>query len=400
MERKAVLFISPQPFFQWRGSPIRVKFNLLALSAAGYEVHLLTLPVGEDIPLGKVRVHRVANPFGVRQVPIGPNAWKLFFDVLLFLRGYRLCRAHRFTVIHGIEEAGLIAAVLGKWFKAGAIFEKHSDPFSYKGGWLKNLLLRIYARVEKVAARRADAVIGTGPGLVEQVTAMNTGTPAFNIPDIPSSLEDASDENRETIRGKWGTGPEDVLILYVGSFAVYQGVDLLFAIIPEVLRHSARARFAIIGGSAKEIAARRRMLEAQVAADRVVFAGTIDPDRLPDYLAASDILLSTRISGINTPLKVLDYLKAGRAIAATDVPANRLLLNEETAVFAPPESTAFAQRVTALAKDGEQRQRLGRAARKEYEAHYTLEHHKARLMACYEQVCGARNGAAHRRTNS
>ena len=37
MARK-VLFISPQPFFQWRGSPIRVAFNLQALADEGYEV--------------------------------------------------------------------------------------------------------------------------------------------------------------------------------------------------------------------------------------------------------------------------------------------------------------------------------------------------------------------------
>jgi glycosyltransferase involved in cell wall biosynthesis len=392
VQRKSVLFISPQPFFQWRGSPIRVKFNLLALVSAGYDVHLLTLPVGDDLPLEGVTVHRVANPFRVKQVPIGPNGWKLFFDLLLLWRGFRLCRRHRFAVVHGVEEAGLIAAVLARCCGAGAIFERHSDPRSYRAGPLKNGLLWIYAQVEKTSARLADAVIGTGAGLVEQVDAMRTGTPALHIPDIPSSLQDAGAADRQAIRDEWQAAPEEVVLLYVGSFAVYQGVDLLFAAIPELVQQAPAARFVIIGGSDAEIAARRRELEAQGVAGRVRFQGKVDPDQLPRYLVAADVLLSTRISGMNMPLKVLDYLKAGRPVAATDVPANRLLLDEQTAVFAPVEPAGFARHLAALVMDPERRARLGGEGRRRYERDFTFEHHKDRLAACYRLV-GERRAA-------
>ena len=388
MDSKTILFISPQPFFQWRGSPIRVKFNLLALTAAGYEVHLLTLPVGEDLPIPGVTVHRVANPFRVKQVPIGPNAWKLFFDLLLLARGFRLCRKHRYAVIHGIEEAGFLAVLLAKWFKARSIFEVHSDPFSYRGGALKNALLRLYTGVEKWTARRADAVIGTGAGLAEQVKTMCPGAATFHIPDIPSSTEAATEAEGLAVRAQLHIEEDEVVILYVGSFAVYQGVDLLFAAIPEVVRHAARARFVIIGGNASQIEDRRRRLQEQGLTDHVILAGTVDPDRLPAWLVASDLLLSPRISGINTPLKVLDYMKAGRAIVATDIPANRLLLNEQTAAFAPPDAAAFARRIVDLVGDREERVRLGAAGRRRFEEEYTLEQHKTRLSACYAQILG------------
>ena len=65
MSKKRILFISPQPFFQWRGSPIRVKYNLQALSDLGYEVDLVTLPFGEDVQIDGVTIHRMSPIPGV-----------------------------------------------------------------------------------------------------------------------------------------------------------------------------------------------------------------------------------------------------------------------------------------------------------------------------------------------
>ena len=93
----------------------------------------------------------------------------------------------------------------------------------------------------------------------------------------------------------------------------------------------------IVGGTEAEIAERKAQLREKGCEDRVSFVGKIPPDSLPCTLAACDILLSPRIQGLNTPLKLLDYLKVARSIAATDHPANRLVLDESTALFAAPE---------------------------------------------------------------
>jgi len=84
MKNKRILLISPQPFFQWRGSPIRVKFNLLALTDLGYQIDLLTLPIGDDQEINRVRVYRVANPFRVKNIPIGPSSGSRFLICSFF----------------------------------------------------------------------------------------------------------------------------------------------------------------------------------------------------------------------------------------------------------------------------------------------------------------------------
>jgi glycosyltransferase involved in cell wall biosynthesis len=386
MKNKRILLISPQPFFQWRGSPIRVKFNLLALANLGYQIDLLTLPIGNDQEINGVRVYRVANPFRVKNIPIGPSFWKLFFDMLIFLKAISLCLQNRYDVIHGIEEAGFLAAVLGKLFGVKVIFEKHSDPFSYKRGRIRNIILNAYAALEKLTVRMASAVICTGPGLVDQVNAMKTDTRAFNVADIPSSLMEPSAIDIQATRGKLLQNHDDVLITFVGSFAIYQGVDLMFAAIPTVVKNNERARFVIIGGNPEEIAENRKVLIEQGVEAHVTFLGKIAPDILPNYLAASDILLSPRVSGINTPLKILDYMKAGRSIIATDVLSHRLLLDEKTAIFAPPAPEPLAHSIILLVNDQKLREQLGNACRKEYENTFTFNHLCARLAKCYDYV--------------
>ena len=386
MIRKKILLISPQPFFQWRGSPIRVGFNALALVEAGYTVDLLTLPIGENREMKGVKVIRVANPLGVKNIPIGPSFHKIIFDVLILFRGLHLILKEKYVVIHGIEETGIIAVLLSKVHGCKAIFEKHSDPLSYKKGFLKNCLLRVYAGIEKVSVRWADGVIGTGPGLVNQVKAMGFSTPVFHIFDIPSSLVEPVPETINHVRKKLVKGEEEVLVTFVGSFAVYQGVDLLLQAIPFVVRRCERARFIIIGGTEAEIVERREMLAKEGVAEKVNFLGKIAPDILPDYLAASDILLSPRLSGVNTPLKLLDYLKVGRSIVATDVEANKLILDESTSVLAAPEPEILAKAVENLIDNNEKRNMLGKNGRKLYEQKYNFQEYCKRLAACYTEI--------------
>ncbi len=380
---KKVLFISPQPFFQWRGSPIRVRFVLKSLGQSGHRVDLLTLPFGEDQEITNVRIIRVVNLFRADNVPIGPSLLKLGFDFILLYKAVSLLRKQEYDVIHGIEEAGFMAVFLGRIFGQKAVFEKHSDPFSYRKGIVKNLFLSLYAAVENRVIKRADLIICTGTGLSQQVHNMGTGQPVHTIFDMPSSIQEADPDKTARIGQQLRSHADEILVIYVGSFAVYQGVDLMFAAMPGVLNGSDRVRFVIIGGSPDQIKTRQGQLKEQGLDKRVTFVGVVPPDELPDYLAASDICLSPRYSGVNTPLKVLDYYKAGRAVVATDIPSNQVILTETTALFSRPEPDSFADQILVLAGNPDLRQRLGINGRHLYEQKYSFAAFQKRLECGY-----------------
>ena len=391
MSRAKILLISPQPFFQWRGSPIRVGFNAMALSESGYDVNLLVMPVGEPREIPGVRIIRPLNIPGVRNLPIGPSLTKAILDVFLFFTALRLAFKNRYAVIHGIEDAGPIAVVAAALTGAGMIFEKHSDPGSYRKGLLRNLVMWLYGKVEAFSIRHADAVIGTGPALVKQALEIAPNKPAHHIFDIPSSLVEANLETVKKVRAQLQKEVGELLAVYVGSFAVYQGIDLMFESMPDVVKRHGRVRFVVIGGTKAEIEQKKAWLAQRGIEQNVSFIGKIPPDELPNYLSAADILLSPRIAGTNTPLKLLDYLKAGGAIVASDNEANRLILDESTAMLVRPEPAEFAAGVCRLVEDPALRRRLAEKGRGLIDQTYNYAEFKRRLQRCYEQVL-ARSG--------
>jgi glycosyltransferase involved in cell wall biosynthesis len=384
--RPRLLFMTSVPFFQWRGSSIRIGFNVQALAELGYEVDLLTLPVGATKTVPGVTVHRVANPFGVGNIPIGPSLHKLVFDLLILFKALRMVTRRSYAVVHAVEEVGILGLLVGRLIGAKVVFEKHSDPSSHRDKLLKNLVLSLYRRVEAIAIRYADVVIGTGDGLVEQAMAIAPRQRVHHIFDIPSSLAESDAGQVRQIKGNLRWGDDEVLALYVGSFAVYQGIDLMFESFHLAVQAHPQLRLVIVGGSPEQIAARKEWLNEKGIAEAVRFVGLIDPEKLPNYISAADFLLSPRSSGINTPLKLLDYLKAGRAILATDNVANRRIIDEQVAVLKMAETKDFAEGMVELARDARLRRRLGREGRKIVDKVYNYRQFKVLLKGCYEKL--------------
>ncbi len=381
-----ILFVSPQPFFEWRGSSIRVKFNIMALNQLGYEVDLLTLPIGQDEPVIKSRVIRAWNLFGSKKISIGPSLLKLWFDLILLIQGSYLVLRHRYVILHGTEEAGFLCYLLSFISRAKCIYEKHSDSLSYKQGLLKRIILGVYNQVEQLTIRRADAVICTGPGLEEQARGISPTATIYGIADIPSSIVEPNEKEITAARNTMSQDPDQVLITYVGSFAEYQGVDIIFEAIPIVTNQNTKAKFIIIGGDESEISHYRKILESQGISNQVMFLGKIDPDLLPAYLAGSDILLAPRKSGINSPLKILDYFKAGATIVATDTIANQRLLNSSNAALCPFNSDSFATTIIGLIDDPTTRNQLGANAHTLYQTRYNFSCFKNQLKETYEDT--------------
>lgn len=356
---------------------------MLALAESGYDVDLLTIPLGEEKVIPGVRIVRVPNLFFVKNIPIGPSLAKAGFDVALFFAALGLALRHRYDVIHCLEDTGPIGVIVARITGSKVVFEKHSDPSSYKMGALRNMIMWLYSRAERFSIRHADAAIGTGRGLVDQMKKIRGRQRVYHIFDIPSSLVQSQPKTAAAIRENLKRRRDELLVMYVGSFAVYQGIDIMFNAMVDVVARHRGARFVIIGGTPEEIVERKKWLRERNIEESVTFVGKVAPDQLPDYLAASDILLSPRQAGVNTPLKLLDYLKAGRAIVATDTVSNRMILDEGTALLVKAGISDFAEGICRVLADEGLRANLGRGGRKLLEEKYSFREYSKRLGECY-----------------
>jgi glycosyltransferase involved in cell wall biosynthesis len=167
-----------------------------------------------------------------------------------------------------------------------------------------------HAQQSSAAVRRSDAV------LVCEDLAVQVGVGDERVFVLPTPMVEQPDAPIESLRAI--AGPRGAIALYVGNLEGYQGIDLLLE------GFAARAsasdlQVIIIGGEHQHIAAYRARAQALGIAAQVHFLGPRPLANLSGYLRQADILLSPRILGQNTPMKVYSYMQAGRAILATNI---------------------------------------------------------------------------------
>src|ERR1700722_8005801 len=85
-----VLLVTPQPFYEDRGTPIAVRYVAQALSELGAHVDILAFPVGRSVSIPRVRIMRCANPLRLKRVPIGFSWRKIALDATLWQAFSRL----------------------------------------------------------------------------------------------------------------------------------------------------------------------------------------------------------------------------------------------------------------------------------------------------------------------
>jgi len=101
---------------------------------------------------------------------------------------------------------------------------------------------------------------------------------------------------------------------------------------------------------------------------RVALCGPVPRGEIESALAAFDVAVQPAVTPYACPMKILEYMAAGRAIVAPgSANVRELLTHGETALLCPgganPEAGDLGAAVLALARDGELRARLGEAAR-------------------------------------
>ena len=351
-----ILLIAPQPFFLTRGTPINVRAMATILAEAGYAVDLLVYPMGEEVVLPGVSVIRTLRVPFVRSVPIGPSWKKLIFDPLLFLHGLYLLTSRRYSVIHGIEEGGCIAWVLSALFRVPFVYDMDScmaEQLESAGVLRFAFLKRLFVSLEKHVIGRASAVLTVCRALSRKVELFGFGARVHQIEDFPYPPSLVS--NAEGVRAlEEEFGQLAPTVLYTGNIESYQGIDLLLEAFAEFYLRSVErdksftARLMIVGGGEVSDPALRsyaRRAEELGISNQVVFTGSRPATEMGNFQQFADVLVSPRIEGENTPLKLYSYMAAGKPIVATHILSHTQVLSEQSAYLAAPNVSAFASAI-------------------------------------------------------
>lgn len=379
-----VLLIAPQPFYSERGTPIAVRLLAETLCEAGHRVDVLTYSLGEDIRIDGLKIYRCAKIPGIHNVGIGFSLRKVCLDAVLCVRLFFLARPGRYGVVHAVEEAVYPALALRWRHRAPVVYDMDSSLAGQlsQGVFRSNLSSRVLAGLEEWALARADQVIAVCEALGERARKVRSGDTVHVIPDIPVSRGDESDCVEVLAKQ---SGPGSLIALYVGNLEPYQGIDLLIEAAHN-LPEECCLSILVVGGTSRDVEVYKEKVRERGLYGRVIFLGQRPLGQLGGLLRQADILLSPRVEGENTPLKIFSYMDAGIPIVATDLRTHTQVLDVDTAFLAAPTPSSFAQAMSVLAKDAAMRRRLGAAARKKVREEYSLQAFRRKLADVYDRL--------------
>jgi PEP-CTERM/exosortase A-associated glycosyltransferase len=299
--------------------------------------------------------------------------------VLVGLPAYQVARRFRVPFVYEVRDLWENASVDRGKFR--------QDSLQYRG----------VRALETWLVKRADATVAIGESLRERLED-RTGRSVDVVPNgvNPDRFVPLSPEPEWTTRWNPTGGP---LIVYLGSFQPYEGLEVLIRSIPAILATVPAANVLIVGDGSARVELESLALEVGVA-DRVRFTGRVPHDRVHGIYAVADLLVYPRISTettrLTTPLKPLEPMAMEKAVLASDLPAIREIVTDgETGLlFSAGDSDDLAAKAVRLLRDSSLRDRLGRAGRAQIMETRRWDTAVRRYQAIYERAIAS----AHAKT--
>jgi glycosyltransferase involved in cell wall biosynthesis len=352
-----ILMIAPQPFFEPRGTPISVYQRLEALSILGHEIDLVTYHIGTDVEFPNLKIHRVRSFKMIRNVRVGPSRAKIFLDVFVFLKAIQLLLRKHYDVIHSHEEAAFFSMALAWFFRARHIYDMHSvlsrqlNNFNFGNN---QIFVRIFGVLETLVLKTCHAVITVGPDLQSYATSVKPDIRVIMIENIALQAYETPVQLEAVKQLKHSLNLHSRLpIVYTGTYELYQGLEMVLECAKIVIRKCPNVIFLFVGAKNQQAqnwaeSARRMGLQ-----DHVRFLDAVPPQEAMVFLASAHVLISPRLDGTTTPLKIYSYLHAEKPIVATSIAAHTHLLSAETSILVEPNTEAFAEGILRVLSNPE-----------------------------------------------
>ena len=250
------------------------------------------------------------------------------------------------------------------------------------------LRYRVTRALESYVMRRCQAVAPICEGLRHDM--LERGISADRITMIPNGVD--------IEEFPFGLSPDPtlckslnldgrVVLGFLGSFYEYEGLDLLLAAMPAILREFPNAVALLVGGGPAESALKEQALSLHLK-DAVHFIGRVPHDLVQRYYDLVDIFVyprhRMRLTETVTPLKPLEAMARGGIVLASDVGGHHeLVRNGETGALFPADNLdAFVSAVTQLIRHREGWESLRQNARRFVENERTW----AASAAGYEEL--------------
>ena len=403
-----VLYLADIRFPLERANGIQSMATCHALAARGHTVTLLVRPDSHQPARDPYTFYGVPQHPGltIEVVPITGPAAARRTGYLTYALARSLGRARQDLLF--TRDLGLAALLLRvpPRMRAPLVYEGHglaADNAAARPALLTGGIPASAGKLRRLAARdarvwrAADGYVAITQGLARELE--RRFGPRRRIAVVPDgvSLPPEGGNHGTQSRPRLGPPTSDVFTIgYAGHLYPWKGVDLIV----EAVAALGDTRALIVGGHEQEPDLERvRGLALQLdCASRVTITGLLPPPLVADRLCEADVLVlpnpaSAISTGFTSPLKLFEYMAAGKPIVAADLPSIREVLTDgENAVLVEPGNPqALTAGIRRVRDDRELASRIAAKARDDVRQ-YTWDARAGRLEALFQQVAGATSG--------
>ncbi len=389
--RLALIGAFPYPLPQ--GSQVYFEDQARALARAGCDCTLFTYGRGQGTPPADLRVVAAPSRSAPKRMRSGPSLGKPLADAALLRTFVAAARRERYdAVLAHNAEAAAIAIAARRLVHAPVVYVVHTllevELSAYlpgwAGGWARDWADAFGGRIDRGLARGADGLVVLARSAERALRDVAGGPIAL----IPPGLAPAPSPTRDEVDAacRRHALERDGYVLYTGNLDAYQELELLDG---AARRRSVGAPPIVVATHAAPSEAERRALGAL----HLVHADDFAQMRALAFGARTLALVRRRIGGY--PIKLLNYMEAGRPIVAFDAVAEGLVHRESAWLLGESEgdeAEAIAAALDALDADAALRARLGEGARRRLETAHDPEHLASETRRFVEQIAAAAEG--------
>jgi len=398
-----IIYFADVRFPLERANGIQTMETCYALVKGGHSVDLIVRPDTHSPPRDPFSYYGLTADARLRveRAPVTGPAMAKRIGYLAFAIGRAMGTARADVLL--TRDLGVASAILRlpRSKRAPLVYESHGYAPDVASA-LPSLVatadtpsprkLRRLAAREAYVWRTADGYVTITDGLRSELESKLGSRPRIAI--VPDGVRISNAENPLLLNRVDGPGqPASAVVGYAGHLYAWKGVDVLL----EALAQLPNTRGLIVGGHPAEpdLARTKAVADRRGISDRVTFTGLVDPARVQEWLRQADVLvLPNPASAISTrytsPLKLFEYMAAGRPIVSSDLPSIREVLrdDENALLVAPGDPTALASAIDRLLKDRALATRLARAA---FDAvpNYSWQRRAERLEALFRETIAA-----------
>jgi len=300
--------------------------------------------------------------------------------------------ARKFDVIHASFPSPYLAAVsayLSLLKKNASVLTWHNDLPKVTSG--AGILVKTHERLSPVYLQYYDRIIATTQSYAASSSILTRHENKVRI------VRNGVDTDRfnpmidgEGVRSRYGI-TQNRVALFVGAlttFHAYKGVDILIRSFQHVSHSCPDARLLIVGGGNLLSNYKKIAVELGIN-DRVIFAGYIPDNALPQFYAACDItVLPSKDASEGFGLVLLEAMATGKPVVGSRVGGIPDVISDElTGLMVPPNSEGdLSEAIISLFNDAEKRKRMGVAAR-EFADSISWYNVAKRVESVYKEIC-------------